>query len=49
MGRRGEDDGSKGRKSVSVESKGVWKRREGWGGMEREKTGHDSRGLLQMQ
>lgn len=49
MGRREENDGSRGRKSVSVESEGGVEE-VGWlGGGWRDKTGNDSRGLLQMQ
>lgn len=40
---------AEGGKVLLWKAKGVWKRREGWGGEWREKTGNDSRGLPQMQ
>lgn len=50
MGRREENDGSRGRKSVSVESEvGVEEAGRLGGGGWRARTGNDSRGLLQMQ
>lgn len=50
MGRRKENDGSRGRKSASVESEGGVEEAGRLGGWEwREKTGNDSRGLPQMQ